>query len=543
MELSQKTKRLGEIIEVFARYGFADHITDRTPEHIKRWFTQPDGELLSNYTEAERLRMALTELGTTFIKLGQMLSTRDDLVGPTLAAELSKLQSDTPADPPDVVRSTMEAELGKPLEQLYTDFDLQAMGSASIGQVHAATMLDGTEVVVKLLHQGVEETVHTDLELMASLAAQLEKHDKDLTFQPSALVTEFRRQILRELDLKTEARNLTRFIHNFQDDPTVVFPQPYPELSTSHVLTMGKESGINLNNRERLNEEGVDLKKIASEGANIWIEMIFRDSFFHADPHPGNLLVLSGGRVGVLDAGMVGYIDNQMKEELEDLVLAFAAKDVDQIVDIILRICEVPKDFVRRPFARDINVFMADYLDQSIKDMDMSVMIQEINRIIYRYHLVMPSNLIMLGKTIAELEGTSQLADPDFDLTEALKPHYQEILEQRYSPKGIMRSAMRSIKDWERLLTTLPGEVGDILELLQRGKFGIQFEIMRLDRVINRLIYGMVVAALIVASAMIWSAGVGPMAGGFSLLGVVGIIIVIVLIIRIFRAIERSGGL
>jgi ubiquinone biosynthesis protein len=543
MKASQKTRRLGEIIQVVTKYGFADHLPDRTPGYLKRWFTKPDGELLSNYTDEERFRMALTELGTTFIKLGQMLSSREALVGPTYAAELTKLQSGTPADPPEVVRATIESELGRPLEELYADFDLQAMGSASIGQVHAATLLDGTKVVIKVLHQGIEEMVRTDLELMNTLAEQLEKHGKDRIYQPKKLATEFSHQLLRELNLNSEARNLKHFIHNFHNDPAVVFPQPYPELSTSRVLTMTKIVGINLNDRERLSEENIDLEETANIGANIWIEMIFRDSFFHADPHPGNLLVLSGGRVGVLDCGMVGYIDDQTQEDLEDLVLAFAIKDVDQISDTILRICDAPKNFQRRPFTRDVSMFMADYLDQSIKDMDVSAMMRAVNDIAFRHHLMVPANLIMLGKAIAMLEGTSHLVYPEFDLNEALEPHYQAIVERRYSPKRLMAVALRSYKDWGRLLTSLPGEVGDILALLQQGEFRIQFEVNRLDKVANRLIYGLVVAALIVASAMIWSAGVGPMAGDISLLGAVGILFAIVLVIRLFRAVERSGGM
>ncbi len=543
VEFTTKTRRLGEIIRVLTRYGFADRIRDDAPETVKRWLTRPDSELLSNYTEEERFRMALTELGTTFIKLGQTLSSREDLVGPTLAVELTKLQSGTPADPPEAVRATIEAELGRPLEELYADLNLDALGSASIGQVHAATLPDGSEVVVKLLHQGIEETVYADLELMASLADLLEKHGKDLSYQPRALVAEFRRQILRELDLQTEARNLARFMRSFQDDPTVVFPQPYPDLSTSRVLTMARLVGINLNQQERLSAEDVDLKEVAQRGANVWIQMIFRDGFFHADPHPGNLLVLSGGRLGVLDCGMVGYLDNQTREDLEDLALAFAVKDVEQITDVILRMCNAPKSFDRRPFASDVSAFISDYLNQSIKEMDVSAMIQTINEIVYRYHLIAPANIVMLGKTVMMLEGTSHLVDPDFDLDAALQPQYQEIIKRRRSPTRLLNTAVRSVKDWERLLVTLPGDVREILALAQQGKLNVQFEIVRIDSIANRLIYGLIVAALIIASAMVWSTGVGPMAGDISLLGVVGIGLAVLLVVRLFQAIERSGGL
>ena len=340
-ELSKRTKRLNEIVQVFTRYGLADSVKDSTPGRIKKWFVDPEGELLSQYSQAERFRMALSELGTTFIKFGQMLSARDDLFEPAVLAELKKLQADTTPDPPDVVRATVEVELGESVEDLYEEFDFEALGSASVGQVHAATLPDGTEVVVKLLHAGIEETVQLDLELMAQAAGILDR-GSDMPFSPSDVLSDFRRQLLNELDLQQEQRNLDRFIANFSADPKVKFPQPYPALSTRRVLTMDRLTGISLSDHEALEAEGLDLGALARQGADIWIEMIFRDRFYHADPHPGNLMVLPDGVAGILDSGMVGRIDRRMLADLEDLVIAYVSKDVEQIADVAMRICEPP---------------------------------------------------------------------------------------------------------------------------------------------------------------------------------------------------------
>jgi ubiquinone biosynthesis protein len=486
--------------------------------------------------------MALSELGTTFIKLGQMLSTRDDLVEPAAIEELKKLQADTPPDPPDAVRATLEEELGQPVEELFRTFEFEPLGSASVGQVHAATLPDGTSVVVKVLHAGIEETVQLDLELMAQTAGLLD-HQSDLSFRPSDVVADFRRQLLRELDLQQEQRNLNRFITNFADYPAVKFPKPYPELSTSRVLTMDRLEGIGVSDQEALVAEGVDLSELASHGADVWIEMIFRDRFYHADPHPGNLLVLPGGVAGILDSGMIGRIDQRMLADLEDLVIAYVSKDVGQIADVVMRICDAPRGFNRKSFEADIGYIVDDLLDRPVEQIDMRELGNAIIGVIHNYRLIIPSNYIMLIKTIGQLEGTGRALDMSFNLAELLAPYVQDIVSRRYSPQNLMRSLLRSYRDWDRLIGALPAQIADILDQLQIGDFSVQLQISRLDRITNRLIFGMIATGLIVASAMLWSAGVGPTFEEFSLVGVAGIVLALYIVFRLWRAIDRSGGL
>ncbi len=541
-EKMSRSERLSQIMQVFARYGLADSVKDTAPGWIRKWFVDPDGQLLSQYSQAERLRMALTELGTTFIKLGQMLSTRDDLLEPAIIEELKKLQADTPPDPPDIVRATLEEELGQPVEELYATFEFEALGSASVGQVHAATLPDGTGVVVKMIHAGIEETVQLDLELMAQAAGLLD-HQSDLSFRPSDVVADFRRQLLRELDLQQEQRNLNRFITNFADDPAVKFPEPYPELCTSRVLTMDRLEGISMSDHEAMVAEGVDLGELARHGANVWIEMIFRDRFYHADPHPGNLMLLPGGVAGILDSGMIGRIDQRMLADLEDLVIAYVSKDVAQIADVAMRICDPPRGFNRNSFEPDIGYIVDDLLDRPVEQIDMIELGNAIIGVIHSYHLNIPSNYIMLIKTIGQLEGTGRSLDMSFNLAELLAPYVQEIISRRYSPQNLMRSLLRSYRDWDRLIGSLPAQMADILNQLQTGDFAVQLQISRLDRITNRLIFGMIATGLIVASAMLWSAGVGPIFEDFSLVGAAGIVLALYIVFRLWRAIDRSGGL
>jgi ubiquinone biosynthesis protein len=537
-----RTKRLSQIVQVFTKYGLAESVKDSAPASIKKWFVDPDGLLLSQYSQAERLRMALSQLGTTFIKFGQFMSTRDDLLDPPYIEELKKLQANTPPDPPDTVRAFLEEEFGQPVEQLYKTFDFEALGSASVGQVHAATLFDDTAVVVKVIHAGIEETVHLDLELMAQGAGLLDKRT-DLGFQPSDLVADFRRQLLHELDLQQEQRNLNRFITNFADDPTVVFPKPYPDLSTSRVLTMDRLEGISLSDHEALVAAGVDLYEFVRHGANVWIAMIFRDRFYHADPHPGNLLLLPGGSTGILDSGMVGRIDKRMLVDLEDLVIAYVSKEVSQIADVIMRICDHPRGLDRKGFEADIAYIMDDVLDRPIEQIDVDEFSDAVMAVIHDYHLNVPSSYIMLMKTIGQLQGTGRALDTRFNLAELLAPYGQQIIGRRYSPRNLGRSMRRTYQDWDRLIRALPVQIADILDQAQTGEFSVKIEMNRLDGITNRLIFGLIATGLIIASAMMWSAGAGPFFEGFSLVGAAGIVLALTIVFRLWRAIDRSGGL
>ena len=539
----QQVQRVGEVVRVFSRYGFGAYVKPDAPSLLRRWFTEPDGRLLAEYSTGERLRMALTELGTTYIKLGQMLSTREDIVGPEIAAELSKLQADTPADPPAYVRERIEQELSAPVETLYAAFDFDPLGSASIGQVHAATLEGGMQVVVKVQHHGIEQTVHTDLEIMQQVADLAHRYLTGMPYDVRAIVDEFRRQLLNELDLREEARNLNRFIDNFARNPTVKFPAPLESLSSKYVLTMERLDGFKPTDSARLDAEGVDRRELARQGANVFLEMIFRDGFFHADPHPGNFLVLTDHRIGLLDCGMVGRIDQRTREALEDLLLSFVSRDVDGIVDVILRICTVPRDFNRRAFTADVDLFIADYLTGSLVDIDLSGMLSELIAIIHTYHIVAPGNIVMLGKTLALLEGTGRLLDPDFDLWELAQPYYRQIMERRFAPDKLLRTVTRTWRDWRRLITNLPRDVADLLQELGQGDLQIRFQIGGLDNVVNRLVYGVVTAAIILASAMLWSANVPPRLWDISVIGALGVLFGVLLALRLLYAIHRSGGL
>lgn len=332
-------------------------------------------------------------------------------------------------------------------------------------------------------------------------------------------------------------------INNFVDDPAVVFPKPYPELSTSRVLTMDRLEGISLSEHQALVTGDVDLAESTRHGANVWVKMIFRDRFYHADPHPGNLLVLPGGAAGILDGGMIGRIDKRMSVDLEDLALAYVSKDVGEIASVVLRICDPPRGFDRKGLEADISYIIDDLLDRPVQQIDVVELNDVILDVIRRYSLNIPSSYIMLIKTLSQLQATGRALDMSFNLAELLATHGQEIISHRYSPKNLVRSLLRSYQDWERLLRALPVQITGILDQAQTGKIPVQLQISGLDRITNRLILGLIATGLIVASAMMWSAHVGPMFEGFSLVGAMGIVLALSIVFRLWRAIARSGGL
>ncbi len=287
--------RASEVVRVLVKYGLAAWLEGTEWEPARRLLTSHTGEILTDQPFAVRLRMALTDLGTTFIKLGQVLGTRPDLVGLDIAAELAKLQSGTPADPPEVVVATVEKELGRPIAECFLEFEREALASASIGQVHRAKLLSGRPVVVKVQHPGIEGTIHRDLNILGNLASLAERQGDLKRYQPAAVVREFSETLMRELDFRREMRSLQQFRRNFADDKTVVFPKPYPELCNGRVLTMQMLKGFSVGNAKKLKKHKIDPEALAKQGAGVFVQMIFRDGFYHADPHPGNMIVMTQG--------------------------------------------------------------------------------------------------------------------------------------------------------------------------------------------------------------------------------------------------------
>jgi len=537
----EEGRRLAEIVLILTRYGLADWLVKIPLQSVRDLLATRETQAIGDMPVAERLRLALTEMGTTYIKLGQVLSTRADLVGPDIAEELRKLQADTPADPPEIARQTIEEALGKSPEELFTEFEPTAFSSASIGQVHRARLADGQQVVLKVQHAGIQEKVRIDLNLLEKLAKLLQEYVPEArNYQPVATTRGFRRTLLRELDFTCERSNMERFTRNFAKDPTVHIPTAYKEFSSKRVLTMELLDGTPGSKPEKLSEAGVDLNELARNAANIFLNMIFRDGFYHADPHPGNFIVLDGGVVGLLDCGMVGQIDDSTRELFEDLLLMLMQHDAEGLSDTLLRAGSAPADVDRVAFRADVSDLLVAYGSQSLEEFDLGGALDQLSDLVRRHRVVMPSAASLLIKTLVMLEGTARLLSPTFSLNEVIAPFKNQLIRSRLDPKRWMRRLQQSMRDVDRLVRNGPRNVADILDRAQSGKLQMKHEVNHLELVANRLVGGLLIASLFVGSAMLLSHNVPPLASGVSILGGLGFLAAVVIGTRMLWHIRKD---
>ena len=536
--------RFEQIVRILAKYGLADWLESIDREFLRKLLVRNGGEAFQAMSRAERVRMALTELGTTFIKLGQMLSTRADLVGPDLARELTKLQTDTPPDAPEIVWETIELDLGRPVDELFVHFEDKPVASASIAQAHRATLPDGEAVIVKVRHRGIVEKVNNDLDILAALASLASQYSSEISlYQPVAVIAEFRRNLLAELDFIREEQNLLRAAGNFADDPAVHIPKPFPSHSGHKVLTMELLEGIPIAETEKLDEQQIDRVELARRGANMYLDMIFRDRFYHADPHPGNILILPEGVIGLLDFGMTGTLDDNTRECFEGLIRGFLLHDGEMLAEYALKLGHAPSDLDRERFAADLENLVAAHLTGSLKSLDLSSALDGLVDLIRRHRVIQKPGIALLIKVLIMLEGTSRLLDADFSLAELLEPYYRQMMRRRLSPRNLFRRVQRTYHDWDRFFHTLPRDLGDIIERVRKGTLDVHLAHHRLDPIINRLAHGMLTAAILVGSAQMLASAVPPTIRGLSVLGLLGVVLGLWLAFHLLRAIRKSGGL
>jgi ubiquinone biosynthesis protein len=544
LAIERNAGRIREILGVLVKYGLADWLKGIHYEWLQSRLVSYDGQHIHELPTEVRMRLALTELGTTFIKLGQMLSTRADLVGTEMARELSRLQASTPADPPESIRHLFEKELARKPEEAFAEFNDQAFASASVAQVHHALLRSGERVVVKIQHADIEERVRRDLEILLGLAELAEKHAPALhAYQPVATARQFRSTTLRELDFLHERRHLEQFARNFEHDDTVRFPAVIDGLCSKRVLTMEYLDGISGADEAGIKQVGGDLDEFARRGAMMYLNMIFRDGFYHADPHPANMMLLPEGVVGVIDCGMVGRLDETFREDVEELLLAAASRDAVQLTNTVLRIATVPADCARDELRAEIGEFLANFVGTPLKEFDLSEALNGIVDIIRRHRLVLPPGLSLLIKVLVMLDGTSRRLDPHFSMAELIAPFYVQSVRRRLSPQRFIRRLQRAYHDWDRLVDALPRDLRDILTRMRSGSFNVRLEHRRIETAVNRLVLGILTAALFLGSSQMWSQKAPPLVGGVSFFGIIGYVLSFYLGYRLLGAIRRSGDI
>ncbi len=459
------------------------------------------------------LRLALEELGTTFIKLGQILSTRADLLPPEYLAELSKLQDSAAPVAFEEIQEVLVTELGQPIDQIFAQFDPVPLAAASIGQAHVASLADGTEVVVKVRRPGIVEQVNEDLEILKELAATASRHwsfaeHYDLT----GLVEEFSQTLRRELDYIREAHNAERFAANFAADSHIHVPCVFWEATTSRVLTLERIRGIKINDLEALDEQGTDRRWLAGYATNVLLKMVCEDGFFHADPHPGNFFIESNNTIGLIDFGMVGVIDDQTQELLAELLIAIDHQDADRLVDVFLDLGVTRKRIDRASLRRDIEGLLSMYWGLPLGELKVGALFNEVYSIMRRHRMHLPSNLALLLKTVIMIEGLGVTLDPDFYLPRVLTPYTERLVLRQYSPFKWIRSLGRSSLELARFAVEMPQHLRRIATAGENGNLQIGMRpegfdpvIDRLEIIANRIVLGVIAAAFINGLAVLVS--------------------------------------
>ncbi len=503
-------QRYSEIVSIFARHGFGFLFNRREPSP-RTWFRIPwrssQHDVPAQIDDlAVHFRQALEEAGPTFIKFGQILSTRPDLLPLSFIIELGKLVDSVSPEPWEVMHALLTQQLGQEPEALFASIDPQPMASASLSQVHAAVLPDGQNVVIKVQRPNIAAVINTDLEILASLAARAQATPLGKVSDFTSIADDFGFTLRNELDYQREGRNADRLRESFAEDAQLLYvPKIYWELSTRQVLVMERINGIKISDIPALDAAGYDRHKVALNSASATVKQVLEDGFFHADPHAGNYLILPGEVIGLVDFGKVGYLRDKDRMELIRLFMSAIEMDVDGLIDQLVRMDAVREDVDRNRLAHDLHRLLNQYNGVPIKYIRARELIDEITAVAFRHHLRLPSTWWLVGQTIVMLEGIGLQLDPDFDVFKAAEPHLKRLMTKLFLPRdGWAQTVLLDLTNWGELLHRLPRVSNRMLERLERNE-GFRMEIKdtdrilaRIDRLVTRLVLSILVAAFVV---------------------------------------------
>jgi len=524
----RNARRIQQILTIFAKYGFRD-IVDRIPI-AKKIVPGKIQERFLKKSGAERLRLALEELGPTFVKFGQLLSVRADVLPSDFIQELSKLQDEVAPIPFETIKQVVEEELKFPIETLFSSFDREPVASASIAQVYRAITKEGDKVVVKIQRPNVKELIDTDLSIMETIAGWIEREIREAReYEPLAKVKEIGGNLKSELNFRNEGKSVDRFRINFKDDASILIPQIYWNLSTSKVLTLEYIEHIKITDIDLLEKAGISRRELIQKGVDFILRQVFEHGFFHADPHPGNILVTMDGKIVLLDFGLTGRLDDEMIDRLSQLMIAGVNKNIRMIMDVFDELGVIKEEQDIRELKSDLRIFIDKYYGVSLVGIEMKDIIDDTFEISRKYGLKFPRDLILLTKSLSTLEGVAHQIDPEFDIIEHLKPYVKKLVERRYSPKRLLKVATEVLTAYTNLFKNLPGELIPILRKIREGRLKVEFQhkglenlILQAERSTNRLSFSLIIAALIIGSSLIIQTNKGPFLFDFPVLGIFG---------------------
>jgi ubiquinone biosynthesis protein len=547
--------RYRQILSIFFKFGFGDLIErlklDQYLEVGLKMISRKQRPRDMRLTRAQRLRMAVEELGPAYIKLGQILSTRPDFMPADFIEELSKLQDRVPPCPFEELRHIVETELKGALEEALLTMAETPLASASIGQVHKGRLHSGEDVAIKVRRPGISKLIEVDLEIMLHLATLMERHIAELApHRPVTIVEEFASTLEKELDFGLEAANMRRFAGDFEDNPAVHIPEVYREFSTTRVLTMEYVEGIKISQVELIEAAGMDKHLLTARGADLILTQVFLNGFFHADPHPGNLFVLPDHVICLLDFGMVGIVDRETRERFVDLIDSVVNRDEPVMVETLLQLTEWDLYPDIRRMQRDVTDFISRYLYRSLREIEVGACLKELMMIATRHRLRIPPDLFLMIKAFATVEGIGRQLDPEFDMVAQARPFLVKVNAERFSPRRIAREAMGMSRMLLKLTRQFPKDLLDLTRAIRRQQLnltvthqGLQDMLATHDRISNRISFSIIIAALLIGSALIVISKAPPLIYGISLIGIIGFLAAALMGVWLLVAILRKGKL
>lgn len=513
MKLQRRYKhfhRYRDVVQTLGKHGF-DFLFKQIglTEFLRgRKFT-PEEELEDS--TAKRLRLAIEELGTTFIKVGQLLSTRPDLIPKEWTVELSKLQDEVPPFSFMDARKQIETELGHTLEDLFSSFEAEPLAAASIGQAHRAVLHGGEEVVVKIQRPDIEEIIKTDLEILHDLARLLEKHtDWATMYSLRDQVMEFEDILTNEVNYLNEGQNLDIFRRNFKNDKRVFVPEVYWGYTTKKVLTMEYVKAVKLTDSERLDKMDVDTGQVVTTLCEVVFKQIFVDGVFHGDPHPGNVMVFPDGRIVLMDFGIVGVIDDELKEKFGDMLIAQVTRNTEAILRSFLSLGLAPPDINRRELRQDIEKMQHKYYGMPLSKIKLGEAMKEFLEIAFDYKIKLPTEFTLLAKAMIILEGIISRLAPQLSLMEIAEPFGKDLTRRRLTFDYLKKTISKNLQEYGEILGSLPRQLSDLMNIMEQGQFKATLEhkdlrefLNNLNHMINRLAFSIVLASLIVGLSLI----------------------------------------
>jgi ubiquinone biosynthesis protein len=547
--------RYRQILTILFKYGFDDLLErlkiDQYIEAGLQAISRKRTDRVEKLTRPQRLRMAFEELGPTYIKLGQVLSTRPDLAPTEYVNELAKLQDEVPPFSFDEVKAVVEAEFGRISEEVFDALEEHPLASASIGQVHKARLKDGDAVAVKIQRPGIHKIIEVDLEIMLHLATLAERHIKELEIhQPVKIVEEFARTLEKEIDYRIEATNLERIARQFLGVPYVYIPTVLRELTTSRVLTTELIDGIKISKIEKLEAAGLDKKLIAERVVGLVLKQAFDNGFFHADPHPGNIFVLSDNVICMVDFGMMGIVDRRTREDFIDLIDSVVRQHEARATQVLLNLTDWEEQPDIRTLEREVADFMGRHLYKPLKDMEIGKLLQDLIELTIRFRLRISPEIFLMIKALSAVEGVGRTLDPEFDLIAHAAPFIKQIKLERFAPQRISADVFDMMARLLQFVQQFPKDLMDLSSMIRQRRLSFQLEHKGLetllatqDQTSNRMSFAIIIAALIIGSALIVISEIPPLVYGISLIVIIGYLVAAIMGIWLLVAIIKKGRL